>query len=126
MAVKVHRANLHDTKAGIFPAIKAYRLYPTIQAICADAGYRKTFVINVQNILGLKVDISPKIKAVGFQVIPKRWIVERTFAWLFNSRRLAKDFEKTIARGYDKNLTHSYFAQTLVKTSSETFDFSIF
>ena len=97
LAVKVHRANLHDTKAGIFPAIKAYRLYPTIQAICADAGYRKTFVINVQNILGLKVDISPKIKAVGFQVIPKRWIVERTFAWLFNSRRLAKDFEKTIA-----------------------------
>jgi len=38
LAVKVHRANLHDTKAGIFPAVKACRLYPTIQAICADAG----------------------------------------------------------------------------------------
>ncbi len=96
LAVKVHRANLHDTKAGIFPAISAYRLYPTIQAFCADAGYRKTFVTNVEAILGLKVDISPKIKAVGFQVIPKRWAVERTFAWLNNSRRLAKDFEKTI------------------------------
>ena len=101
LAVQVHRANLHDTKAGIFPAVKAHRLYPTIKAICAYAGYRKTFVINVQNILGLRVDISPKIKAVGFQVIPKRWVVERTFAWLFNSRRLAKDFEITIARGYD-------------------------
>ena len=97
LAVKVHRANIHDTKAGIFPAVKACRLYPTIQAICADAGYRKTFVANVQNILALRVDISPKIKAVGFQVIPKRWVVERTFAWLFNSRRLAKDFEKTIS-----------------------------
>ena len=97
LAVKVHRANLHDTKAGIFPAVKAHRLYPTIKAICADSGYRKTFVINVQNILGLRVDISPKIKAVGFQVIKKRWVVERTFAWLFNSRRLAKDFEKTIS-----------------------------
>jgi len=32
LAVKVHRANLHDTKAGIFPAVKAYRLYPIIQA----------------------------------------------------------------------------------------------
>jgi len=42
-----------------------------------------------------------RLKAVGFQVIPKRWVVERTFAWLFNSRRLAKDFEKTITRGYD-------------------------
>ena len=97
LAVKVHRANLHDTKAGIFPAIKAYRLYPTIQAICADAGYRKTFVANVETVLDLRVDISPKIKAVGFQVIPKRWVVERTFAWLLNSRRLAKDFEKTIS-----------------------------
>jgi len=59
LAVKVHRANLHDTKAGIFPAIKAFRLYPTIQAICADAGYRKTFVANVETVLALRVDISP-------------------------------------------------------------------
>ena len=97
LSVKVHRANLHDTKAGIFPAVKAFRLYPTIQAICADSGYRKTFVANIEFILDLKVDISPKIKNVGFHVIPKRWVVERTFAWLGNSRRLAKDFEKTIA-----------------------------
>ena len=97
LAVKVHRANLHDTKAGIFLAISAYRNYPTIQAFCADAGYRKTFVTNVETVLALRVDISPKIKANGFQVIPKRWVVERTFAWLNNSRRLAKDFEKTIS-----------------------------
>ena len=96
LAVKVHRANLHDTKASIFPAVKAFRLYPTIRAFCADADYRKTFVANIESVLGLKVDISPKIKAVGFQVIKKRWVVERTFAWLNNSRRLAKDFEKTV------------------------------
>ena len=96
LAVKVHRANLHDTKAGIFPAIQAYRLYPTIQAICADAGYRKTFVANIKTILDLRVDISAKIKPVGFHVIPKRWVVERTFSWFFNSRRLVKDFEKTV------------------------------
>ena len=96
LAVKVHRANLHDTKAGIFPAVAAFHNYPTIQAICADAGYRKTFVANVGTILSLRVDISPKIKAVGFHITPKRWVVERTFAWFGNSRRLAKDLEKTI------------------------------
>ena len=96
LSVKVHRANLHDTKAGIFPAVKAFRLYPTIQAICADAGYRKTFVANIESILDLKVDISPKIKEVGFHVIKRRWVVERTFAWLGNSRRLDKDLEKTV------------------------------
>ena len=60
LVIKVHRANLHYTKAGIFPAIKAFRLYPTIQAFCAYAGYRKTFVANIECIFGLKVDISPK------------------------------------------------------------------
>ena len=110
LAVKVHRANLHDTKAGIFPAVKACRKYPTIQAICADAGYRKNFVANVQTILDLRVDISPKIKAVGFHVVKKRWVEERSFAWLGNSRRLAKDLEKTVA---DKNFALSYLAKRL-------------
>lgn len=88
---------INATKAGIFPTVKAFRYYPTIQVICADAGYRKTFVANVETVLGLNVDISPKIKSVGFHVIPKRWVVERTFAWFGNSRRLDKDLEKTIS-----------------------------
>ena len=53
------------------------------KAFCADSGYRKTFVANVESVLDLSVDISPKIKAVDFKVIPKRWVIERTF----NSRR---------------------------------------
>lgn len=35
--------------------------------------------------------------AKGFEVVPRRWVVERTFAWLNRSRRIAKDFERTIA-----------------------------
>ena len=53
--------------------------------------------MNTSSVLDLRVDISPKIKPVGFHVVPKRWVVERTFAWFGNSRRLAKDFEKTIS-----------------------------
>ena len=93
LAVKVHRANLHDTKAGIFPAIQAFRKYPTIQKFCGDKGYRKTFVDNVKSILELETDISEKIIPEGFTVIPKRWVVERTFGWMNHSRRLSKDFE---------------------------------
>ena len=44
---------------------------------------------------GLDVDISERIKPT-FEVLPKRWIVERTFAWLGNSRRLSKDYEISV------------------------------
>ena len=93
LAVKVHRANIHDTKAGIFPAVQAHRKYPSIKKFCGDKGYRKTFVANVKTILELDTDISEKIIPKEFKIIPKRWIVERTFAWLNNSRRLSKDYE---------------------------------
>ena len=93
LAVKVHKANIHDTKAGIFAAVSAYRRYPTIKKYCGDGGYRGSFIFDVKNILNLDVDISQKIYEQGFHVIPKRWVIERTFAWLGNSRRLSKDFE---------------------------------
>ncbi|ULJ63753.1 transposase [Wielerella bovis] len=96
LAVVVHAANIHDTKAGIFVAQKAFETYPSLKGFCADAAYCRTFEQNVQDELGLSVDISVKIKDVSWQVLPKRWIVERTFAWLGWSRRLAKDFEQTI------------------------------
>jgi len=62
LAVVVHVANIHDTKAGIIAAKPTYERYPSIQKFCADAGYRGTFVQKVQEILSLNVDISKKIK----------------------------------------------------------------
>jgi len=96
LAVVVHAANIHDTKAGINPAKRAFEKYPTIQRFCGDEGYRKSFVENVKEILGLEVDISARIKP-GWEVLPKRWVVERTFSWLNHSRRLSKDFEITVS-----------------------------
>ena len=92
LAIVVHAANIHDTKSGIEPAKKAFEKYPTIQKFCGDEGYRKTFVEMVFSMLGLLVDISAKITS-GWHIIPKRWVVERTFAWADNSRRLSKDYE---------------------------------
>ena len=92
LAVVVHAANVHDTKSGINPAKEAYAAYPTIEKFCGDEGYRKSFEEDVLAKLGLGVDISVRI-VPQFVVLPKRWVVERTFAWLGNSRRLSKDYE---------------------------------
>jgi putative transposase len=92
LAIVVHAANIHDTKSGINPAKKASEKYPTIEKFCGDEGYRKSFEEDVLAELGLGVDISARIKP-GWEILPKRWVVERTFAWVNNSRRLSKDYE---------------------------------
>jgi putative transposase len=97
LAVVVHAANIHDTKSGIEPAKLAFERYPSLTRFCADAGYRGTFVLEVDELLGLGVDISEKIKPHEWEKLPWRWGVERTFSWLNNSRRLSKDYEITTA-----------------------------
>ena len=95
LAVVVHAANIHDTKSGILVARDAFKKYPSIQRFCGDAGYRKTFEEDVAREFGLGVDISVRIKP-EWEVLPKRWIVERSLAWLNNSRRLSKDYEISV------------------------------
>ena len=101
-----HKANLHDTKIGYWVAGLAIFTYPTLKKICGDGGYRGSFVYEEYKYFGLQVEISKKLKPHGRQVLPKRWIVERTFDWLNHSRRLSKDYELTVAS-----------AETLIKIS---------
>ncbi|NYA24736.1 transposase [Haemophilus haemolyticus] len=82
LSVVVHAANIHDTKAGIFVAKKAFETYPSLKGFCADAGYRNTFEREASEQLGLTVEISKKIQDISWHILPKRWIIERTFAWL--------------------------------------------
>ncbi len=90
--VQVHAANLHDTVGACEVLRRAAEKHPSLQAFSGDAGYRGTAVRYVDEVLGLTLHISEKIKD-GFAVLPKRWVVERTFAWLGSFRRLAKDVE---------------------------------
>lgn len=90
--VSVHAANIHDTKAAPAVLTRVSDKFPGITAYSADAGYRGTTVNYVESKLKLACHISTKIKD-GFAVLPKRWVVERTFAWIGNFRRLSKDYE---------------------------------
>ena len=109
--VYVHAANVHDTKAGGKLADRVVPHLPRLQAFCADAGYRGTFVKYVEQAWAKAVHISEKI-ADGFAVIPNRWVVERTFGWWNGQRRLAKDYEKTASHS-EANLYIASAARTL-------------
>lgn len=89
--VKVHAANIHDTKAGQYVIGCALQKYPSIVGVCADAGYKGTFV-EFARLLGLKVDISERTPPSEGSIIPKRWKVDHSLAWIGNSRRLSKDY----------------------------------
>jgi putative transposase len=95
-AVHVHAANGADSVEGCVLAEVAVRNVPTVEAFCVDAGYRGSFELYVQEKWSKPVHVSTRIQD-GFAVLPKRWIVERTFAWGNGTRRLSKDYEKTIA-----------------------------
>ncbi len=93
--VQVHAAHLSDTISAGSILKDTINKYSTIRAFSADLGYRGTAENFVREELKLTLQISekPVAKPRQFKVIPKRWIVERTFAWLGHFRRLAKDFE---------------------------------
>ena len=93
--VNVHAANTHDTVSGCRVFKAALQKYPSLKGVCADAGYRKTMETFVAGVLKKTIAISARI-APGWAVLAKRWVVERTFAWLNHFRRLSKDYEITV------------------------------
>ena len=73
--------------------------FPKLRHIFADRVYRGNKLLDAIADLGKwTIEIITRSQSVGsFRAEPKRWVIERTFAWLNRSRRLAKDFEVTIA-----------------------------
>ena len=92
----VHAADIQDRDGGVMVMATLFGLYPFLLKLYADGGYQgPVFQAAMKRVMaGVNVEIVRRSdQAKGFIVLPKRWVVERTFAWLNRCRRLAKDWE---------------------------------
>ena len=96
MHAVVHPADVQERDGGILVLATLFGLYPFLKKLFADGGYQgPKFRAGLAKVLPqLTVEIVKRSDNVaGFTVLPRRWVVERTFAWLNRCPRLAKDFE---------------------------------
>jgi transposase len=96
LQVIVHAADIQDRDGGALLLATLFGLFPFLRKLYADAGYQgpkfKTALKRVLRRVKLEI-VKRSDAAKGFVVLPKRWIVERTIAWLNRCRRLTKDWE---------------------------------
>ena len=92
----VHPADIQDRDGGVLVMATLFGMFPFLKTLFADGGYQgPQFAKALAKVLPhLDVEIVKRSDRVsGFVVLPKRWIVERSIAWLNRCRRLAKDWE---------------------------------
>lgn len=100
VAVVVHRADIDERRGASFVLKRLFKhkkLFPRLSVIFADGGYSGEFEAFVRKSFQWLLQIVRKPLGVKtFQVLPKRWIVERTFSWLTAHRRLSVDYERSV------------------------------
>ena len=92
----VHAADIQDRDGGAFVMATMFGLHPFLMKLYADGGYQGPLFRRAVAKIMVRVNVEIVRRsdhAKGFVVLPKRWVVERTFAWLGRCRRLAKDWE---------------------------------
>jgi putative transposase len=94
LVVVVHAANIQESDGAKLVLGRARGRFPRLRLIWADQGYKEHVVARARAATGWLVEVVAKPTGQrGFAVLPRRWVVERTFAWLGRNRRLSKDYE---------------------------------
>jgi putative transposase len=114
LKARVHPADIHDRAGAELLLSGLQKLFPAIELMWADTAYRglKDWL---ETALGWRLSITqhwwtgyavwmkagsePPTRPSGFQVLARRWVIERTIAWLTTNRRLAKDYERLVETG---------------------------
>ena len=96
-AISVTTANITDRKGALISFRETKENLSEVENVLADGGYTgPTFADETNEILGATVEIAKRNELHTFAVIPKRWVVERSFGWLEKSRRLWKNCERKL------------------------------
>lgn len=100
LSAQVHRADIQDRDGAPLVIADTLDSFPAVATLFADGGYAgdklHCAMLNLESSPTIEIVRRPN-QATGFVVIARRWVVERTFAWLGRCRRLAKDWERTTA-----------------------------
>jgi putative transposase len=96
LIVVVHVASIQDRDGAKLVLERAKGKFPRLSLVWADGAYGGKLIEWVKTVCGWVLEIVKRTDDVkGFKVLPRRWVVERTFGWLNRYRRLAKDYERT-------------------------------
>jgi transposase len=117
MAVVVVAASTSDNAGGITVSDRARDRSSRFAKLWCDSGFKRTFIEHCRN-HHVGVEVVNRIHPGQFKALPKRWIVERTWAWLMNSRRLQVDYERDpiVTEGFIWAAQSRYLLRRLTQT----------
>jgi transposase len=98
LALVVTAASVSDKAGAKLLLIRPFDAFSTLKIMWADSGYDGApLALYARAVAAITVEVVKRTAPHSFQVLRRRWVIERTFGWLMRYRRLARDYERTTA-----------------------------